>query len=38
MAINDFRSTAIAEAIENAKNTVGNPYIVCKVENPFKEV
>ena len=38
MAINDFRSTAIAEAIENAKNTVGKPYIVCKVENPFKEV
>ena len=38
MAINDFRSTGIAEATENAKNTVDKPYIVCKVENPFKEV
>ena len=32
MAINDFRSAGITEAIENANNMVE------KIENPFKEV
>ena len=32
MAINGFRSAAITEAIENAKDMIG------KIQNPFKEV